>query len=298
MEEMKALSGAAPHLFRPRQPLARYIDYFGYWQRDSGEPHKSRALPRGAATIIVDVGGRQRVDFYAADGRTRLDVSPAFIAGAGTASYVTQIDATQSVLTIHFRPAGALPFTGIPLGELENSCIGLADLWGHRGTALHEQLVAARTAAQRVALVESFLLSRMRRHDREPHRNVMAVLGAVEDDPSMRVSNARELAELSPKRLTAAFRAEVGLAPKAYLRVRRLQAALRRLDTGRARGATIAADLGYFDQAHFVREFRSFTAMTPTEYSNRRSWLPSHVELAAAAEISKPAHRPAHMIEP
>ena len=64
--------------------------------------------------------------------------------------------------------------------------------------------------------------------------------------------------------------------------MRRLQAALRRLDTGRPRGATIAADLGYFDQAHFVREFRSFTAMTPTQYAHRRSWLPSHVELAAA----------------
>jgi AraC-like DNA-binding protein len=202
------------------------------------------------------------------------------------------------VLTIHFRPAGALPFTGIPLGELENSCIGLADLWGHRGTALHERLIATRTAAQRVALVESFLLSHMQSHHLEPNRNVLAVLGAIEDDPSLRVSYARELAGLSPKRLTAAFRAEVGLAPKAYQRVRRLQAALRHLDTGRLRGAAIAADLGYFDQAHFVREFRSFTAMTPSEYARRRSWLPSHVELAAAAKISKPAVGHAHMIDP
>jgi hypothetical protein len=128
MEEMKSLSGTAPQLYRPRSPLAPYIDYFGYWRRESGEPHQSRALPRGAATIIVDVGGRQRVDFYAADGRTRLDVPPAFIAGAGTASYVTQIDAAQSVLTIHFRPAGALPSPGfrwaswrIPASVLQTS---------------------------------------------------------------------------------------------------------------------------------------------------------------------------------
>jgi AraC-like DNA-binding protein len=281
MGEVKAVTGAVPQLYRPRHALADYIDYFGYWRRDSGEPHQSRALPRGAATVIIDVGGRQRVDFFAADGRTRLDVPPAFIAGAGTRSYVTQIDAAQAVLTIHFRPAGALPFTGVPLGELENSCIGLADLWGPHGTALHERLTAARAATRRVALVESFLLSRMQRHDLQPRRDVVAVLAAMEDDPSMRVSNAREFTGLSPKRLTAAFRAEVGLAPKAYLRVRRLQAALLRLETGGARGATIAADLGYFDQAHFVREFRSFTAMTPSQYVDRRSWLPSHVELAA-----------------
>jgi AraC-like DNA-binding protein len=61
-----------------------------------------------------------------------------------------------------------------------------------------------------------------------------------------------------------------------------LQAALRQLDAGPALGAAIAADLGYFDQAHCVREFRSFTVMTPTQYTQHRSWPPSHVELAAA----------------
>ena len=64
--------------------------------------------------------------------------------------------------------------------------------------------------------------------------------------------------------------------------MRRLQAALRQLDTGPALGAGIAADLRYFDQGHFVHEFRSFTAMTPAQYTQRRSWLPSHVELVAA----------------
>ena len=105
---VKRSLGAHPHLYRPRPPLADYIDYFGYWERDAGNPHQSRALPREAATIIIDVGGRQRVDFYAADGHTRLNVPPAFIAGAGTASYVTRIEAAQTVLTIHFRPAGGM----------------------------------------------------------------------------------------------------------------------------------------------------------------------------------------------
>ena len=279
---MTVCPGADPQLYRPRPELAGFVEYFGYWQRETGEPHRSRALPRGAATVIIDVSGRQRVDFYAADGHTRLKVPPAFIAGAGTASYVTSIDAPQAVVTIHFRPAGALPFLGVPLGELENSCVGIGGLWGRHGASLHERLIATPSPADRVALLEAFLLQRLESHDHDPHRGVRTVLNAIAHDPSMRIAEAQTMTGLSPRQLTAAFRAEVGLAPKSYQRVRRLQAALTMLDGGAAHGATIAADLGYFDQAHFVREFRSFTAMSPTQYLARRSWLPSHVELAAA----------------
>jgi hypothetical protein len=138
------------------------------------------------------------------------------------------MDASQAVVTIHFRPAGALPFLGVPLGELENSCVGLDGLWGRHGASLHERLIATPSPADRVALLEAFLLQRLESHDQYPHRGVRTVLSAI------------------------------------------------------AHGATITADLRYFDQAHFVREFRSFTAMSPTQYLARRSWLPSHVELAAA----------------
>ena len=272
----------APRLYRPRSPLSDFISYFGYWHRESGAPHRSRALPRGAATVIIDVSGRERIDFYAGDGDTRLHVPPAFVAGAGTKSYITSIDAAQAVMTIHFRPAGAAPFLGLPLGEVENACVGLDDIWGRDGRVLLETLIAAPTAVGRITLLEAFLLQRMEIHQPRPHGAVRAVMTAIEADPSMRVSTAHAMTGLSPKRLAAAFRAEVGLAPKAYQRVRRLQAALGSLNVMSARGAEIAADLGYFDQAHFVREFRSFTAMTPTQYVERRSWLPSHVELAAA----------------
>lgn len=271
-----------PQLFRPRAPLADYIEGFGYWDRTAGAAHRSRALPRGAVTIVIDVGGRSQVDFYAADGYIRLPVPPAFIAGAGTTSYVTHIDAAQTVMTIHFRPAGALPFLGIPLGELTDSCLGLAELWGADATVLRDRLTDAPSAAARVVLLEAFLLNRMQTDANPRHPALAAVLDGVEHHPSMRVSDAVELTGLSPRRLINLFRTQVGLTPKAYLRVRRMQAALQRLDNDAAGGADIAAELGYFDQAHFVREFKAFTAITPTQYARRRSWLPGHLELSDA----------------
>jgi AraC-like DNA-binding protein len=199
------------------------------------------------------------------------------------ASYVIRIVPSHTIMTIHFRPAGALAFLGCPLGDLEDALVGLQDLWGSSSELLREQLIAAGSAAQRVALLEAFLIRRIRRGAGWPHPRLAPVLRSADLDPSMRVTKAQVLSGLSRKQFTALFRSEVGLSPKAYLRVRRLQAALRALNTP-APGATIAADLGYFDQAHLVREFRSFTGLTPTQYARRRSSMPGHVELGATPE--------------
>jgi AraC-like DNA-binding protein len=263
-------------LYRPASPLGDYIEYLGHWDSDGATPYKDRALPRGAATIVVDVGPRQHLSVYAADGDTRLAVPPAFVAGPHASSYVTDIVADSSVMAVHFRPAGASPFLGVGLGDLGNACVGLEIIWGHKWTLLHERLVETPSVSARFALLEAFLLSCARLAIvRDPV--VAIVMDALETSPALTVAEMRELAGLSPKRLITLFRSEVGLAPKPYARVRRFQAALRRVQAGTARGADIAAAVGYFDQAHLVREFRSFTAMTPTEYMQRQIRLPSHV---------------------
>jgi AraC-like DNA-binding protein len=264
-----------PVLYRPRPPLADYVEFFGHW-RPHGSGYRSRALPRGAVTIVFDVGQRQRLDFYTADGCSRLTVPPAVVAGAHRASYLTDIAADEPAMAVHFRPGGAFPFLGIPLGDLEDVAVGLDDIWGRSGQELHQRLIAASSVTDRFAILENFLLSRARFSVRG-HPGVAAALAAVEANPSVHMADVRGLTGLSTRRMIALFRAEVGLAPKAYARVRRLQATLRRLSSDAAGGASIAADTGYFDQAHFVREFRSFTAMTPTQYGQQRLVLPSHV---------------------
>lgn len=278
-----------PVLLRPSAPLAAHIQFFGYWQNTQAMTHRSRALPRGAATAIIDLGARDQVDFFAADATTRLDVGAAFIAGAGVTSYVTQIDPAQTVLTIHFRPGGASAFLPAPLHDLEDECVGLEAIWGRAASNLRGRLIDAGSMRERAGMVESFLLARMR--SRDPA--VGAVLQVAEHRPSLRVAEACTLTGLSARRLISAFRSEVGLTPKTYLRVRRFQAAMRLLDAGDVRGARIATDLGYFDQAHFVREFRSFTAMTPTQYVERRTSLPSHVGVGPDKNIQdlSPARR-------
>jgi AraC-like DNA-binding protein len=267
---------AGPFLHHLGPPLSQHISYIGYWEHTGGTPHRSTALPRGAATIVIELSGREQVDFTAV-GQPALQVPSAFITGAGTTSYVTRIDPGQTVMTVHFRPAGARAFLGMPLSDLQDRCIGIDDIFGESSRILRERLTETTSAADRMAMLKKFLLGCLMIHDDRLHR----LLAHLDTDPSITVAQVCALTALSPKRLATLFGAEVGLTPKTYLRVRRLQAALRRLDTGAHRGAEIAADLGYFDQAHFVRDFRSFTAITPSQYPRRRSSLPSHLDAVA-----------------
>lgn len=266
---------SGPTCIRPASPLGDYVESIGDWRCPEVD-YWSRALPRGAVTVIFDVGQRQQLHFYATDGTTRLTVPPAFITGSHTASYVSKIMAGEPVMAVHFRPGGAFPFLGIPLGDIEDAYIGIDEVWGADGRDLHERLIDTSSAEIRFQILEEFLLSRpWLSADLQP--SVAATLAAIEDNPSIRMAEIHDLVGMSAKRLIAVFRAEVGLSPKAYARVRRLQAALRLLGEGPVGGARIAAEIGYFDQAHFVRDFESFTGMTPTQYTERRILLPSHV---------------------
>jgi AraC-like DNA-binding protein len=270
---------AGPFLHHPGPPLAQHIGYIGYWQHGGGLPHRSTALPRGAVTLVIDLSGREQVEF-AVVGAAPQQVPSAIVTGAGTTSYVTRIDPGQTVMTVHFRPAGARAFLGIPLSDLQDQCVGIDDVWGGQARALRDHLSEETSAAGRVALLERFLLDRMDIRDND----IYGLLAHLDTNPSITVAEVGALTGLSPKRLAALFGAEVGQQPKAYLRVRRLQAALHRLSAGTRSGADIAAELGYVDQAHFVRDFRSFTSITPSQYPRRRANLPSHL----MAEMYKP----------
>lgn len=265
---------SAPRLYRPGPPLSEFVEYFGHW-RSGANAVRDRALPRGAATLIVDLGEHRRLDLFAADGITRLDVGAAFISGPHASSYVSAIAPGTEMLAVHFRPGGAYPICGLPLHELANANVALESVWGADGAHLHERLRDAKTTDERFALLEHFLL-RQARFSIPRHPGLARAVAAFETDAEMRVADAGRLAELSPKRLIAAFRTEIGLTPKAYARVRRFQAALRGLRRD-VSGAEIASATGYFDQAHFVREFRSFTALTPTQYLRSPMRMPSHV---------------------
>jgi methylphosphotriester-DNA--protein-cysteine methyltransferase len=132
---------------------------------------------------------------------------------------------------------------------------------------IHEQLLAATTPEEKFQILEKTL--RMVSHG-ALSRDAACASALAELQRTPERLNIKGLAArigLSQRQLLRHFDERVGLAPKTLARVFRFQRVVERLDKERrAHWADIAVDAGYYDQSHFVRDFRQFTGLNPSRY--------------------------------
>jgi methylphosphotriester-DNA--protein-cysteine methyltransferase len=137
---------------------------------------------------------------------------------------------------------------------------------------LRDQLLEAEGIKARFQVLEKLLLQRAVR-PLVPHAAVAHALGELGREPSaIRVRRVADSLGFSHKHFIALFRDAVGLTPKRFSRVRRFQQTLTGINAGqRVDWAEVALDAGYYDQAHFVHDFKAFSGLKPSEYLTRRN---------------------------
>ena len=160
----------------------------------------------------------------------------------------------------------------------------IESLWGSRRAAtLRERLLECRTIEAALDAFEAELREMWRPPG--PHPAVGYALAAFDRTPStINVARVTDTIGLSAKRFIERFKREVGVTPKRYCRIRRFQRALTlsHRDCG-VDWTRVAMDCGYFDQAHFIRDFRSFAGITPTAYQSARTSFQNHVKFLQSA---------------
>jgi AraC-like DNA-binding protein len=211
--------------------------------------------------------------YDATDPHTCTQLSGAVVSGPRVGPVVIDTRELTAVMGVRFRPGGAAPFLGVPADELTNTRVGLETFWGTAARGLREQLCIACTPKERFARLEQGLLARLR-HRRDQHYAVSFALERFRGSHDTRTS-VREVARetgLSQRRFIQVFTREIGLTPKLFCRIGRFRHALERLRAAaEPNWARLAADCGYYDQSHLVRDFRSFSDLSPTEFLRLRS---------------------------
>jgi len=262
---------------RPGPPLGDFVELLWYYERPASAHALERVLPTATLEIVVDLGGDGMRLHDRRDLRRFDSYAGALVCGPHAQFFVIDTARRCALMGVHFRPGGAAPFFAVPLDEVSNAHVTLDAVWGEGSAELRERLLAAPSVAAKFRCLETLLLHRLAAAaaSRAALRAALARLRAA---PQVAIGELAEEIGLTQRRLIRLFRDQVGLTPKAFGRVRRFQRALRSIGAAADVDWTeTALACGYYDQAHFIHDFRDFCGLTPGAYLARRGEHMNHV---------------------
>ena len=225
-----------------------------------------RLLPDGSVELVINLRDPSIPVYDPQDIRRCAMFPPAIVCGPHSQFFVIDTASQMDVVGVHFKPGGAYPFLKLPSAEIHNLHVGLDALWGRDARELRERLLEARTPQAKVHILEKALLAKTAAPERHPA--VGFALSQFRSGPeAQKISDVTQQIGLSAKRFIDVFQKQVGLTPKLFFRVRRFQKVLRVIGSGSpVDWAEIALTCGYFDQAHFIHDFRAFSGINPSAY--------------------------------
>lgn len=174
-----------------------------------------------------------------------------------------QLQQPGQAWSIRFRPGAFRHVTRLPVHHLKNTLVAPSDIWGVSAAQWVDQLTTAKSTQECWQITESFLASKLLVNS-ATFPTELILNHIAQTHGQCRVAALAQVACLSPAQFRARFNQYFGVAPKVYLRLFRLHYARQQFKTEQA-FTELAYRAGYFDQAHFNRDVRLITAMSPSE---------------------------------
>lgn len=232
--------------------------------------HRFLVVEFAAAEQDLHLPDTRAVAAFSFRGRCRLDqgswVPRAAFTGLRRTARAHEHAEGHAVLLATFTPAGAAAFLPTPLEAFTGATVDLREALGpaHELDRLEDWIARAPNHSRRVLALEEFLLGRLR--DPEPDPLVHAAVAWLEGAGFRRsVADLTRHIGLSQSALERRFRRVVGVTPKRFASMVRLKRAVA-LKEGGVDSIGVAQEAGYFDQAHFIHDFREATGTTPEAF--------------------------------
>jgi len=237
----------------PTQDLRFFIERYWIvrWDLRGQEPFVQETLPYPCVHAVLEQNASR-------------------IYGVETGRFSRLLEGKGMVFGIKFRPAAFHSFTKIPVSRLTNRTISFFEAFGVHCDVLEETLLAQEDEGEMVVIAEQFLCERQPEQD----ENIMLVNQVIDaiiaQQTITRVDDIVERLSISKRTLQRLFQQYVGVPPKWVIQRYRLHEVAEQLNSGAEINWTkLVVDLGYFDQAHLIKDFKMLVGKTPAEYAKQ-----------------------------
>jgi AraC-like DNA-binding protein len=251
----------------PGERLRPYVRCYYFFESESDVELDDTVFPGGHMEIIFNLG---EGIWRSAAGNDWYTTPPVELWGKLTQSLAIKSIGINKMLGIKFYAHSAAFFLNEELSGFNDQIADARDLLGKPVRSLHERLKEESGLDRRVQLLENFLVARLAEKEKRAVNIAMVgkIIREMQQNPDP--NSIRTIASqnnISSRYLSRLFLQYTGVTPKLYDKIHRFQQSLRLITENRYSLTSIAYDCGYFDQSHFIRDFKHFAGITPSSYS-------------------------------
>lgn len=251
--------------FIPSGSLSKYVKC--YWHLEdlapASPPSREKVFPDGCTELIFHYGDR----FKKYDSPNSFHIQEKSFVHGQLKKYI-ELEPTGrvDVFSARFHPGGLQPFITTPVNELTHQEFSLNALWPHKGQRLEAEMLSAATNGERQAILEKFLLTQL-----DPSRDKGIAVHLVDEiirtGGNVAIDELAATLSIGKRQLERTFVSCVGLKPKMLARITRFNKVLQLIENRELTSFTaIAYEGGFYDQAHFIRDFKEITGLNPKKY--------------------------------
>jgi AraC-like DNA-binding protein len=267
-------------VYTPSFPLSHFIENFIYYKDYNPEHSIERLLPDGNVTLIIDLTENPKAIF---DNETLKEIQTCrdvWFSGIRSKPISIPSGNGNEMFIINFLKGKAYPFVSQPMNSLADSVLDAQLTCGKNILDVRESLLALKTPRQKFLFAERSFLKIYRDRLYENPFTDYAVSKILQSPNLVSIRDISKKTGYSQKHFINVFKHHVGLTPKEFLKVIRFQKAIAEVaEKKECNWASIAYDCGYYDQSHFISDFKIFSGFTPQQFIKRNVSFKNYVAI-------------------
>lgn len=224
-------------------------------------------VPDGNIEVILNYGD-PATRFYP-DGSVAESLSGSELVGQRCGWYRHSTAGAVDLVSISFKPGGLSPFVPFPVADITANSIPFSSLQGSIFIEMEERVYEEQELEKKINIIRQLLLQQALKNSTKSNRvsEFITRLYAINEFPS--IAGFLQYYTINRRKLERDFDHHVGVSPKLLQRILRFRNTITSFYKSRNRNLTaLAYDCGYFDQAHFINDFKEFTGLSPKKFFN------------------------------
>lgn len=240
--------------YAPSEEIGFFVKHFWIvsWDLTGQDPFMQHVIPNPCVNLVIE---KNRTAIY----------------GPAKNKFSYPVKGKGRVFGVKFKPGGFYPFIKQPVSGLTDNPMGVLNVFDVEAQTMENAILSQEEEGKMVELAERFIRHRLPERDENIILINRIIDRIIEDRDITKVDDICQSLNINKRKLQRMFEQYVGVSPKWVIRLYRLQNAAETIDHGRNHDwLKLSADLGYYDQSHFIKDFKTIIGKSPDEYARQK----------------------------